>query len=157
MTLTCKPILRALDLLLALALAAWARPAAAPAAPAASAASAVAAPAQRLADLCTGCAIVTEIRAETRQGKGGAVGVIGGAVVGGLLGNQVGGGTGRTLATLGGAAAGGYAGNEVQKRATKTTVWITRATLKDGTVRSFENSNAPGFKVGEVVNVVGDE
>lgn len=38
-----------------------------------------------------------------------------GAVAGGLLGNQVGGGTGRTLATVAGAAAGGYAGNRVQK------------------------------------------
>jgi len=38
-----------------------------------------------------------------------------GALAGGLLGNQIGGGTGRTLATIGGAAAGGYAGNQVQK------------------------------------------
>lgn len=38
-----------------------------------------------------------------------------GAVAGGLLGNQVGGGTGKTLATVAGAAAGGYAGNQVQK------------------------------------------
>ncbi|HWR75785.1 MAG TPA: glycine zipper 2TM domain-containing protein [Thiobacillus sp.] len=38
-----------------------------------------------------------------------------GAVAGGLLGHQIGGGTGRTLATVGGAAAGGYAGNQVQK------------------------------------------
>lgn len=38
-----------------------------------------------------------------------------GAVAGGLLGHQIGGGTGRTLATVGGAAVGGYAGNQVQK------------------------------------------
>lgn len=38
-----------------------------------------------------------------------------GAVAGGLLGNQVGGGKGRTLATVAGAAGGGYAGNQVQK------------------------------------------
>lgn len=38
-----------------------------------------------------------------------------GAVAGGLLGHQIGGGTGRTLATVGGAAAGGYAGNQIQK------------------------------------------
>ena len=38
-----------------------------------------------------------------------------GAVAGGLLGNQVGGGSGKTLATVAGAAAGGYAGNQVQK------------------------------------------
>jgi uncharacterized protein YcfJ len=37
-----------------------------------------------------------------------------GAVAGGLLGNQIGGGKGKTLATVAGAAAGGYAGNKVQ-------------------------------------------
>ncbi|QWT18829.1 glycine zipper 2TM domain-containing protein [Bacillus sp. NP157] len=38
-----------------------------------------------------------------------------GAVAGGVLGHQVGGGKGKTLATVGGAVAGGYVGNQVQK------------------------------------------
>jgi uncharacterized protein YcfJ len=38
-----------------------------------------------------------------------------GAVAGGVVGSQIGGGSGRTLATIAGAAAGGYAGHEVQK------------------------------------------
>ncbi len=38
-----------------------------------------------------------------------------GAVAGGLLGNQVGGGKGKTLATVAGAVGGGYAGNRIQK------------------------------------------
>jgi uncharacterized protein YcfJ len=38
-----------------------------------------------------------------------------GAVAGGLVGSQIGGGSGRTLATVAGAAAGGYAGHQVQK------------------------------------------
>ena len=38
-----------------------------------------------------------------------------GAVAGGLLGHQVGGGKGKTLATVGGAVAGGYVGNRVQR------------------------------------------
>lgn len=38
-----------------------------------------------------------------------------GAVAGGLVGSQIGGGSGKTLATIAGAAAGGYAGHEVQK------------------------------------------
>jgi len=36
-------------------------------------------------------------------------------VVGGVLGNQVGGGDGKKLATVGGAIAGGYAGNKIQE------------------------------------------
>jgi uncharacterized protein YcfJ len=37
-----------------------------------------------------------------------------GAVAGGLLGNQVGGGRGRSLATVAGAVGGGYAGNRIE-------------------------------------------
>lgn len=37
-----------------------------------------------------------------------------GAIAGGLLGNQVGGGKGRTLATVAGAVGGGYAGNRIE-------------------------------------------
>lgn len=42
------------------------------------------------------------------------VGTAIGAVAGGLLGNQVGGGKGRTLATVAGAVGGGYAGNRIE-------------------------------------------
>ncbi|MES2073032.1 MAG: glycine zipper 2TM domain-containing protein [Pseudomonadota bacterium] len=44
------------------------------------------------------------------------IGIATGAVIGGLLGNQVGGGNGRTLATIAGAVGGGYFGNEVEKK-----------------------------------------
>jgi len=44
------------------------------------------------------------------------VGIGVGAVVGGLLGSQVGGGNGRTLAAIAGAVGGGYVGNEIAKR-----------------------------------------
>jgi uncharacterized protein YcfJ len=44
------------------------------------------------------------------------VGIGVGAVVGGLLGSQVGGGNGRTLATIAGAVGGGYVGNEIAKQ-----------------------------------------
>ena len=43
------------------------------------------------------------------------IGTLAGAVVGGVLGHQVGGGTGRDIATVAGAAGGGYAGNRIQK------------------------------------------
>ena len=36
-------------------------------------------------------------------------------MAGGVLGNQIGGGTGQTVATVAGAAAGGYAGSKIQK------------------------------------------
>jgi outer membrane lipoprotein SlyB len=38
---------------------------------------------------------------------------VAGAVVGGVIGHQIGGGRGKDLATVGGAVAGGYAGHEI--------------------------------------------
>jgi uncharacterized protein YcfJ len=46
-------------------------------------------------------------------------GTLAGAVIGGLLGHQIGDGNGRKIATVAGAAAGGYAGNRVQDRMQK--------------------------------------
>ena len=116
-----------------------------------------AASAVSLASLCDGCGVVESVKAETRKGEGGALGMVGGAVLGGVLGHQIGGGKGKTLATVGGAAAGAYAGNEVQKSTSKSTVWLTRVTLKDGSQRTFQTSAEPGFKAGDVVRVSGDQ
>ena len=53
------------------------------------------------------------------------VGTVAGAVIGGALGNQVGGGDGKKLATVAGAAAGGYAGNTVQKNMQNKNTYTT--------------------------------
>ncbi|GAB2604451.1 hypothetical protein GCM10027034_41970 [Ramlibacter solisilvae] len=100
---------------------------------------------------CQDCGTVQDVHPERRKGEGGAVGIVGGAVVGGLLGNQVGKGNGKTLATAAGAVAGGYAGNEVQKAATSKDVWVTKVKMKDGTVRNFEQEAKPAWKAGTVV------
>jgi len=108
-------------------------------------------PARSAASLCDTCGIVQDVKQETRKGKGGALGIVGGAVVGGLLGHQVGKGTGNTVATVGGAAAGGFVGNEVQKKVTSKTVWVTRVRMKDGSVRTFEQESQPSWGAGGVV------
>ncbi len=51
-----------------------------------------------------------------------------GAVVGGLLGNQVGGGTGKKIATVAGAVGGGYAGNKVQEGMQERDTYTTTET-----------------------------
>ena len=48
-----------------------------------------------------------------------------GAVVGGILGHQVGGGSGKTVATVAGAAAGGYAGNKIQQKTQQGDTYTT--------------------------------
>jgi uncharacterized protein YcfJ len=48
-----------------------------------------------------------------------------GAVAGGLLGNQVGGGSGKKIATVAGAVGGGYAGRKVQENQQNKTETVT--------------------------------
>lgn len=102
---------------------------------------------------CATCGTVQSVTLVKRKGEGGAAGIVGGAVVGGLLGNQIGKGSGNTVATVGGAVAGGYVGNEVQKRVTSKKVWVTKVKMKDGSVRTFEQEARPGWAAGNVVRV----
>ncbi|WP_271412182.1 glycine zipper 2TM domain-containing protein [Pseudomonas sp. Q1-7] len=55
-------------------------------------------------------------------------GTVIGAVAGGLLGNQVGGGTGKKIATVAGAVGGGYAGNKVQEHMQANDTYTTTET-----------------------------
>lgn len=110
----------------------------------------------QLASLCEGCALVKDVRAEQHKGQGSGLGAVGGAVVGGLLGHQVGGGSGKTLMTVGGAVAGGVAGNEIEKQTKKHTVWVTRVTMKDGSVKSYTQASDPQLRAGDVVHVDGN-
>lgn len=105
-----------------------------------------------LAKLCADCAIVRSVQTETRKGKSSGLGIVGGAVAGGVLGNQIGRGSGKTVATFGGAVGGGLLGNEVEKHLKKSTVWITTVTLKDGSVRRFEAGADPQLRAGDVVS-----
>jgi outer membrane lipoprotein SlyB len=107
--------------------------------------------AQEQSRLCSECATVLSVHSENRQGKGTGIGAVGGAVVGGLLGNQLGGGTGRKVATVGGAVAGGFAGNEIEKRTRSTTVWVVKMRNADQTLRTMEFSQEPGVRSGDVV------
>lgn len=102
---------------------------------------------------CTTCGTVTEIKTEKRKGSGGALGIVGGAVAGGVLGHQVGGGSGQTVATVGGAVAGAALGNEIQKRMNKKTIHITTIKMQDGSIRKFESEQAPNWAVGSTVKL----
>ena len=105
--------------------------------------------------ICHSCGRVESVVAihGTTQPTSG-LGIAGGAVVGGLLGNQVGNGNGRTLATIAGAVAGGYGGNEVEKRTHTTTSYQVRVRMDDGSTRTFPQSTQDGWRTGDRVRVV---
>jgi outer membrane lipoprotein SlyB len=103
---------------------------------------------------CNSCGRVESVRAVETQKQASGLGIAAGAVVGGLLGNQVGGGNGRTLATVAGAVGGGYAGNEVEKRTGKAQTWTVRVRMENGTMREFPYNNRPDWNKGDRVRVV---
>lgn len=102
---------------------------------------------------CSDCGTVQAVTKEKRKGEGGAVGIVAGAAAGGLLGNQVGGGTGKAAMTVLGAVGGGLAGNEAEKRYKATTVYDVQVRMEDGSVRSFRRNDA--VAVGTRVTVDG--
>lgn len=77
------------------------------------------------------CSDVTVTERAPVQDENRIAGTALGAVAGGLLGSQIGGGSGRTVATVAGLAAGGYTGNRVQKNMQESnTVTRTRTQCK---------------------------
>jgi len=94
---------------------------------------------------------VESIRSQTVQNPNTAVGTIGGALVGGLLGNQIGGGSGRTAATVIGAAGGAYAGNRMTSGS--SLVWIIGIRYDDGSLATVQQSSSPGLRIGDRVRV----
>ncbi|MDB5984785.1 MAG: outer rane lipoprotein [Pseudomonas sp.] len=66
------------------------------------------------------------------------IGSVLGAVAGGLLGNQVGGGGGKKIMTVAGAVGGGYAGNKVQENMQNNDTYTTTQT-KCNTVNDISN------------------
>jgi outer membrane lipoprotein SlyB len=106
------------------------------------------------ADICESCGRVESIRAIKHTPKTSGVGIAAGAVLGGLLGNQIGSGNGRLLGTVAGAAGGGYAGNEVEKRTHTTTTYDVIVRMENGKVRTFPQSSSTRWQVGDHVRVV---
>ncbi len=103
---------------------------------------------------CSSCGRVESVQAIQQQAQPSGVGMIAGAVLGGVLGNQVGGGSGRKVATVAGAVGGGYAGNEIEKRSRATSSYQVRVRMEDGEVRTFPYAQQPGWNVGDRVKVV---
>jgi outer membrane lipoprotein SlyB len=104
--------------------------------------------------ICDTCGKVEGVRSIEVAAKPSGVGVVAGAVVGGLLGNQLGGGSGKTLATVAGAVGGGYAGNEIEKRTHKGTAWEVDVRMENGEKRSFKYDTQPSWRAGDRVKVV---
>ena len=104
--------------------------------------------------ICHSCGRVESVQAIEQAAQPSGIGMVAGAVLGGVLGNQVGGGNGRKVATVAGAVGGGYAGNEIEKRTRSTMTYQVRVRMEGGEIRTFPYSQQPAWSTGDRVRVV---
>lgn len=85
------------------------------------------------------------------------LGTVAGVVVGGLLGNQVGGGGGRAAATVAGAVGGGLVGNNLENRnrAAGPGVYQIGVRLDNGTYQTVMQDSAADLGIGNRVRIDG--
>ncbi|RKF48832.1 glycine zipper 2TM domain-containing protein [Paraburkholderia fungorum] len=102
---------------------------------------------------CSSCGTVAAISAVRQEGHGTGIGAVGGAVAGGVVGNQFGAGNGRAAMTILGALGGGLAGNSVEKHIRSTTSYSVRVRMENGKTRYFTYHEAPPFQQGQRVRV----
>jgi outer membrane lipoprotein SlyB len=108
---------------------------------------------QQVARYCTNCATVEAVNISPTSGTSGALATGAGAVVGGLLGNQVGSGNGRTAATVAGAVGGAIAGREIERNRDGGQRYDVVVRFSDGSTQTMRYDNDPGFRVGDQVKV----
>ncbi|WP_434111482.1 glycine zipper 2TM domain-containing protein [Paraburkholderia caffeinilytica] len=84
------------------------------------------------------------------------LGALGGAVAGGLVGNQIGGGRGKIFTTIAGVVGGGLAGNGIEHAVRKQTTYQVQVRMQDGSYRNFSYPTQPDVQIGERVHVSGD-
>jgi outer membrane lipoprotein SlyB len=92
----------------------------------------------------------------TEQRSGPGIGAIGGAIAGGVLGNQVGHGTGRAAATVGGAVAGGVIGHQVEQHVRggqANSQYRFRVRMDDGSYQTYTQDRHDNIRVGDRVRV----
>lgn len=109
---------------------------------------------QAVAARCGDCGVVQSVRSYKVAGQGSAVGVVGGGVLGGVVGNQFGGGNGRTALTVLGALGGAYAGNQIEKQVRSTTRYEMTVRMDDGSVRTLRSASPYNWNSGDAVRVV---
>ncbi len=107
------------------------------------------------APVCANCGVVDSVAAVKTKGEASGMGAVGGAVLGGVVGHQFGGGDGKKALTVLGAVGGGFAGNEVEKQARSTSTYHVRLRMDDGSSRTVPHATAPA--VGTRFEVEGNQ
>ncbi|MBE0487690.1 MAG: glycine zipper 2TM domain-containing protein [Halomonas sp.] len=96
---------------------------------------------------------VVQIQADSRAG--GIIGTGGGAVIGGLLGRQVGGGSGRDLATAAGVIGGAVGGSRIEDAANRVNALEMEIRRDDGQRVVVVQKADQRFQTGQRVRLIG--
>ncbi|HYC46617.1 MAG TPA: glycine zipper 2TM domain-containing protein [Burkholderiales bacterium] len=93
-----------------------------------------------------------------RQRTGPGLGALGGAVAGGIVGHQIGSGSGNTAATIGGAVIGGVIGHQVEqtvrnRQGAAGVEYVFRVRMDDGSYQTFRKETHDNIQVGDRVRV----
>ena len=105
---------------------------------------------------CAMCGTVESItqNVSNQSGSSGSTAAtITGSVVGGLIGNRVGGGRGRRAATVGGVVAGGAVGNAASSSSAPTASSTVRIKLGGSNFINVTVDDASDLRVGDMVEV----
>jgi outer membrane lipoprotein SlyB len=97
---------------------------------------------------------VESVRTVQIEGTKSGIGTGAGAVAGGVLGHEVGEGSGKTLATLGGALLGGAAGAAVEEGVTRQPGYEITVRLDNGRTITVVQAADIAFSPGERVRVI---
>ncbi len=125
-----------------------------PASSSGSTGSSMPAPPRTPITVCSNCGVIESITAVKEEGKGTALGAVAGGLAGLVVGNQIGGGNGKTIAKIAGAAGGAYLGNKVEKKVRGTTHYDIKVRLDNGTESTVSQDNEPTLAVGAAVQIV---
>lgn len=110
---------------------------------------------QRGSVACQDCGRVTSVNVADQRGASNALGVVAGGAAGALLGNQIGGGSGKTAATIAGAVGGAYVGKRIQESSGSSKVWTVEVEYDNGRRRAFTFERDPGIARGDRVRDAG--
>ncbi len=95
------------------------------------------------------------VRTEERGGRPSGAGAVIGGIAGAVVGNQIGGGSGRALATAAGAVGGAVVGNNVEGRNRNSVHETYRVSIQvdNGSVRAYDVPSPGDLRVGDRVRI----
>lgn len=104
--------------------------------------------------VCTSCGTVRSVTAVTQQGRSTGAGAVIGALVGGVAGNQVGGGSGQDIATAAGVVGGALLGNNIERNRNAVAYYEVVIDMDNGGQQTINLENPAGLGAGTEVSVV---